>query len=173
MSRRWPMCSASIRGGGAHGRSRGCSMPAGRMPGRGKVPASRVRIRWICGIRSVAPSSSTATTPADRPRGQADPRSLAARPSIEARPADVGRDLVTLLRGHGVTRLYWSACGVFAVVSVAYGLTVWCDGRLLRWRTGSAESSWPASDLAGPLPVCLVAARACAGGCCFPPTWRS
>jgi len=30
-------------------------------------------------------------------------------------------DLVTLLRGHGLTRLYWSACAVFAVVSVTEG----------------------------------------------------
>jgi hypothetical protein len=57
--------------------------------------------------------------------------------------------LVTLLRGHGLIRLYWSACAMFAVVSVADGLTVWCDGRRLCWRHAGGDTTWPAADTHG------------------------
>jgi hypothetical protein len=65
------------------------------------------------------------------------------------RPADVIRELVTLLRGHGCHRLYWSACTLQAVVSVTTGLTVWCDGRSLRWQHAGSDTTWPADDTEG------------------------
>lgn len=93
--------------------------------------------------------------PQDRPRGRPGAQTPAARPSTPYRPGDVIRDLVTLLRGHGLTRLYWSACAALAVVSVAEGLTVWCDGHHLTCRYQGTQATWPvgstdqaASDLA-------------------------
>jgi hypothetical protein len=84
--------------------------------------------------------------PADRPRGRPGAHTPAARLTTPYRSADVTRDLVTLLRGHGLTRLYWSACAVFAVVSVADGLTVWCDGRQLTCRYRGTQTTWPAGS---------------------------
>jgi hypothetical protein len=66
-----------------------------------------------------------------------------------SRPSDVMRELVTLLRTQGLTRLYWSACAVTGVVSVAQGLTVWTDGKSLRWRVNGDETRWPADDTEG------------------------
>ena len=66
-----------------------------------------------------------------------------------ARPVDVIRDLATLLHRRGLTRLYWSACTLFAVVSVTSELTVWTDGRILCWQQEGTETRWPISDLAG------------------------
>jgi hypothetical protein len=62
------------------------------------------------------------------------------------RPSDVMRELVTLLRAQGLTRLYWSACAAVGVVSVAQDVTVWSDGRQLRWRIHGDETVLPASD---------------------------
>jgi hypothetical protein len=59
------------------------------------------------------------------------------------------RELVTLLQTQGLTRLYWSACAVTGVVSVAQGLTVWTDGRRLRWRVDGKDTLWPAHDTEG------------------------
>ncbi len=67
---------------------------------------------------------------------------------MAARPGDVVRDLVTLLRGHGLTRLYWSACSVRAVLSLP-GVTVWCDGRFLAWWHEGTDTRWPAADTEG------------------------
>jgi hypothetical protein len=58
------------------------------------------------------------------------------------------RELVTLLRGHGLTRVYWAACAVSGVVSVAYGVTVWCDGRRLMCEVAGDTRQWPVSDTA-------------------------
>lgn len=89
------------------------------------------------------------STHPDRPRGPTSPRTPAARPSNQPRPADVIRDLVTLLHGHGLTRLYWSACAILAVVSVARDLTVWCDGQHLTWQHAGTGTTWPATDTHG------------------------
>ncbi|HEY3958296.1 MAG TPA: hypothetical protein VGM53_33435 [Streptosporangiaceae bacterium] len=69
-------------------------------------------------------------------------------PATGYRPGDVIRDLVTLLRGHGLNRLYWSASAVLAVVSVTPALTVWCDGRYLtcHHHHGGARAAWPATS---------------------------
>jgi hypothetical protein len=87
--------------------------------------------------------------PTDRPRGRPGAHTPAARPTTPYRPADVIRDLVTLLRGHGVTRLYWSACALLAVLSVTPTLTVWCDGSSLRWQHAGTGTTWPADDTDG------------------------
>jgi hypothetical protein len=66
------------------------------------------------------------------------------RATVPARPGDVIRDLVTLLGSHGLTRLYWSACSLRAVLSLP-GITVWTDGRHLSWQHQGAPTTWPAT----------------------------
>lgn len=62
----------------------------------------------------------------DRPHDRAATRPPAARPATTwHRPADISRELSTLLRTHGFTRIYSSACALIAVISVTPGLTVW------------------------------------------------
>jgi hypothetical protein len=88
-------------------------------------------------------------TPApDWPRGWPGTQTPAARPATAAfRPGDVIRELVTLLRGHGLDRLYWSACALLAVLSVTPTLTVWTDGRYLTChRHGGSRATWPATS---------------------------
>jgi cyanate permease len=69
-----------------------------------------------------------------------------ARPATWHRPADITRELVTLLRAHGLTHLYWSACTLRAVISVAPCLTVWTDGRHLTWTRHGTCTTLPACD---------------------------
>lgn len=85
--------------------------------------------------------------PTDRPRGRPSAQTPAARPSTPYRPADVIRDLVTLLRGYGLTRLYWSACALVGVVSVTRTLTVWCIGHHLTCRYQGTRTTWPAANI--------------------------
>jgi hypothetical protein len=68
------------------------------------------------------------------------------RPPARLRPADVLRALADLLRVAGITRLYGSACTIIGVLSVAYGLTVWTDGRRLWWDRDGSQATWPAAD---------------------------
>jgi hypothetical protein len=49
----------------------------------------------------------------------------------------------------GLSRLYLSACPLIGVLSVAAGVTAWCDGRTLRWRHNGTETRWPIADAAG------------------------
>jgi hypothetical protein len=56
---------------------------------------------------------------------------------------------VTLLGVHGITRVYWSACSFFSVISIAEGLTVWCDRWDLHWRIHGKDTVWPAADTEG------------------------
>jgi hypothetical protein len=65
------------------------------------------------------------------------------------RPANVLRTLADLLRARGITRLYGSACIRLGVLSVAYGLSVWCDGRQLWWHRDGQRTTWPARDPEG------------------------
>jgi hypothetical protein len=68
---------------------------------------------------------------------------------VSVRPADVLRELVTLLLSYGLDRLYWSACAACGVLSLP-SVTVWLyDGRFLTWRHDSAEIRWPAADTEG------------------------
>jgi hypothetical protein len=74
---------------------------------------------------------------------------LAGSPAIPARPADVLRELVTLLRSYGLDHVYWSACTLCGVLSLPH-VTVWLyDGRFLTWRHGSTAMRWPAADTEG------------------------
>jgi hypothetical protein len=59
---------------------------------------------------------------------------------------DVLRTLADLLRTRGITRLYGSACTMLGVLSIAYGLSVWCDGRHLWWHRDGQRTTWPAND---------------------------
>lgn len=72
-----------------------------------------------------------------------------AAPTIQQRPQDVTRDLVTLLRAEGLSHLYWTACHLLAVLSVTSTLTVWCDGTHLCWRHDGTTTRWPADDTHG------------------------
>jgi hypothetical protein len=78
-----------------------------------------------------------------QPRGRPRP---ATRPPAFPRPADIARELATLLQSHGLTRLYWSACALLAVISVTPGLTVWTDGHHLIWTDHGTRTSLPAHD---------------------------
>jgi hypothetical protein len=53
------------------------------------------------------------------------------------------------LRRRGVVGLYGAASAPYGVLSVAPGLTVWCDGTRLSWATGGRWAFWPASDPEG------------------------
>ena len=65
------------------------------------------------------------------------------------RPADVLAAVEVALREAGLARLYMRACPVRGVLSVALGVTVWTDGRLLTWRHSGHETTWPAADAEG------------------------
>jgi hypothetical protein len=65
------------------------------------------------------------------------------------RPAAALRALAAQLGAAGLTRLYGSACDLFGVLSVTYGLTVWTDGRVFWWRRDDQEIRWPAADPGG------------------------
>ena len=47
---------------------------------------------------------------------------------------------------HGLQRLYARGSGPIAVLSVCAGVTVWCDGRVLRCHLPAGLLTWPASD---------------------------
>jgi hypothetical protein len=53
------------------------------------------------------------------------------------------------LRDLGLSRLYGSTCSLVGVLSVAHGVTAWCDGRILHWTFGGAETRWPIADAQG------------------------
>ena len=65
------------------------------------------------------------------------------------RPGDVLAAVELGLRELGLTRLYLVACPLVGVLSVAAGVTAWCDGRTLRWRHAGQETIWPVADAAG------------------------
>jgi hypothetical protein len=69
----------------------------------------------------------------------------AAPTTRQTRPADLLRDLVTLLRGYGLDHLYWTATPTRGVLSVAYGITVWTNGHNLRCHTPTGSVHLPAS----------------------------
>jgi hypothetical protein len=99
----------------------------------------------------------TAYTPS-RPRGQypSSRRTPAPRARLlppapttrQVRPADLIRDLIALLRGHGLDHLYWTATSTRGVLSVAYGITVWTNGLTLRCHTPTRTIHLPASTQA-------------------------
>jgi hypothetical protein len=85
--------------------------------------------------------TSHQANPPHRPRSQARPP--AARPPAFPRPADVVRDLATLLRSHDLHRLCWLAC---ALIAITNGLTVWPDSHYLTWTRHGIQATLPAGD---------------------------
>jgi hypothetical protein len=83
----------------------------------------------------------------------------APRPSARLRPANVVRALADLLRSDGITRLYGDACTILGVLSIAYGLTVWTDGRRLWWDRDGTQATWPATDPDGAARILAALAR--------------
>jgi hypothetical protein len=72
-------------------------------------------------------------------------------PAYRRPAADVLMAAEIALRDLGLTRLYSSAdaaAGV-GVLSVARGVTAWCDGRTVTWRHQGTESRWTAADPEG------------------------
>lgn len=65
------------------------------------------------------------------------------------RPGNVLAAVEIGLRDRGFTRLYVKACPLIGVISVAFGVTAWCDGRTLRWRYGDKETTWSVADATG------------------------
>jgi hypothetical protein len=80
-------------------------------------------------------------------------------PPARLRPVNVLRALADLLRAAGITRLYGSACALYGVLSVAYGLTVWCDGQRLWWQANDDQATWPAADPEGAARILTTLAR--------------
>lgn len=54
--------------------------------------------------------------------------------------------LITSLERRGVQRLYGASCERVGVLSVAYGVTVWTNGRVLCWHASDDETRLPAAD---------------------------
>lgn len=65
------------------------------------------------------------------------------------RPAAVVNLLARQLRTLGLAQLYGAACQHYGVLSVSYGVTAWTNGRLLWWRSGQNQTTWPAADALG------------------------
>lgn len=83
-----------------------------------------------------------------------------ARPAVPGSPREVIRELIMLLRAHGLTtRMYAAACTLVAVVSITPGLTVWCQGASLRWRHQGQLATWPAGDTEGAAAALAALAR--------------
>ena len=76
-----------------------------------------------------------------------------------ASPASIATALATLLARHGLTRIYVAACSAIAVVSVAAGLTVWTNGRLLWVTVGGQREIWPADTEAAAARLAALARR--------------
>jgi hypothetical protein len=70
-------------------------------------------------------------------------------PVYTRRPGTVLAAVEAGLRDLGLSHLYLSACSLVGVLSVAHGVTAWCDGRTLRWTHGGAETRWPIADAQG------------------------
>lgn len=65
------------------------------------------------------------------------------------RPADVLAAVQAGLADLGVTRLYTASSPGCAVLSVAAGLTAWCDGQTVTWRRDGQPVTWTAADPLG------------------------
>jgi hypothetical protein len=64
------------------------------------------------------------------------------------RPAVALRALAGQLQRRSITSLYGCACDRIGVLSLP-GASVWTNGRVLWWRAGDDETSWPAADPEG------------------------
>jgi hypothetical protein len=70
-------------------------------------------------------------------------------PAYRRRPADVLSAVEIVLRDLGLTRLYGAVCPLIGVLSVALGVTAWCDGRTLTWRHAGERVTWSVADAEG------------------------
>jgi hypothetical protein len=70
-------------------------------------------------------------------------------PAYSRSPGAVLAAVESGLRDLGLSRLYGSACPLVGVLSVARGVTAWCDGRTLRWTHDGSETRWPIADAQG------------------------
>lgn len=70
-------------------------------------------------------------------------------PAHRRSPGVVLAAVEAALRELGLTHLYLSACPLIGVLSVAPGVTAWCNGRMLAWRYGDIETRWPVTDTPG------------------------
>jgi hypothetical protein len=61
-------------------------------------------------------------------------------------PAAAAYALTGQLAQLGITRVYTAATDQHAVISVAAGLTVWTNGRILWWHHLAQPGCWPAAD---------------------------
>jgi hypothetical protein len=75
-----------------------------------------------------------------RPTGWRDPRKI------------IGALAEELERAHGMRRIYVRGDSVVGLLSACLGVTVWYfrpAGRVLRWREGEKNITWPAADVNG------------------------
>lgn len=78
------------------------------------------------------------------------PRATAAPATIYRRhPATVLTAVVLGLRDLKLDHLYALAFPDIGVLSVAYGVTAWCDGRTLTWHQDGEPVDWPIADALG------------------------
>jgi hypothetical protein len=76
-------------------------------------------------------------------------RPAAAPPALpSAAPRNTACKLIDYLRGHGLTRIYSSAQGDVANVSLPR-LTIWIRPRTLNWTHRGQVTTWPVCDTAG------------------------
>jgi hypothetical protein len=70
-------------------------------------------------------------------------------PAYRCRPEMVLAAVEAGLHDLGLSRLYVVACPVVGVLSVAAGVTAWCDGRTLTWQYAGEVTTWPIADAQG------------------------
>jgi hypothetical protein len=79
------------------------------------------------------------------------------------RPGDVLAAVELGLRDLGLTHLYRQACPVVGVLSVAAGVTAWCDGQSLTWRHDGRDVRWSPADAPGAARALADLARSLGG----------
>lgn len=72
-------------------------------------------------------------------------------PGYHRRPADVLKAVEIVLRDLGLTRLYWhtSPANSIGLISVARGVTAWCNGQTVEWKHAGQRAAWTAADPEG------------------------
>jgi hypothetical protein len=71
-------------------------------------------------------------------------------PAYRRPPGDVLAAAEIVLRDLGLTRLYrFTDPAGIGVISVARGVTAWCDGRTVTWRHAGEQTIWTAADPEG------------------------
>jgi hypothetical protein len=76
------------------------------------------------------------------------PHLLPAPPSMPPRQRPAGALEALAGQIHQGTRCYLCADRVLGVLSLP-GVSVWSNGRVLWWRAGDDETTWPAADAPG------------------------